>query len=71
MPTGRVGAVLLCVYGYLNGVFITFLIDSRANECFVGTAFTKKNGLQKTKTKEKLTIHLADGTVRVLNWVVK
>ena len=44
---------------------------SGANECFVGTTFIEKNGLQKTQTTEKLTIHLADETVRVSNWVVK
>ena len=53
MPADGVGTVLLCVFGYLNGVSVIFLIDSRASECFVGTTLTEKNRLQKTKTKEK------------------
>ena len=48
-----------------------FLIDSGANECFVGTAFAEHYGLILTKTKENLKIHLADRTVRLSNWVVK
>ena len=48
-----------------------FLIDSGASECFVDTAFVERNGLKLTKTKEKLKIHLADGTVRVSSWIVK
>ena len=63
--------VLLFVLGYLNGTYVKFLIDSEASECFVDTTFAEQNGLKLTKTKEKLKIHLADGTVRVSNWVVK
>ena len=66
-----VDSVLLCVEGCLNGISVVFLIDSGASECFVGKAFAEENGLKLTKTKEKLTIHLADGTVRVSNWIVK
>ena len=55
----------------MNGISVIFLIDSGASECFVGKTFAEKNGLKLTKTKEKLTIHLADGTVRVSNWIVK
>ena len=65
------GTILLCVSGCLNGISVIFLIDSGASECFVGKTFAEKNGLKLTKTKEKLTIHLADGTVRVSNWIVK
>ena len=63
--------VLLCVSGCLNGISVIFLIDSGARECFVGKIFAGKRGLKLTKTKEKLTIHLDDGTVRVSNWIVK
>ena len=55
----------------MNGISVIFLIDSGASECFVGKTFVEKNGIKLTKTKEKLTIHLADGTVRVSNWIVK
>ena len=64
-------SVLLCVEGCLNGIAVIFLVDSGASECFVGKTFAEKNGLKLTKTKEKLTINLADGTVRVSNWIVK
>ena len=63
-------SVLLCIEGYLNGISVISLVDSGASECFVGKTFAEKNGLKLTKTKEKLTIHLADGTVRVSNWIV-
>ena len=48
-----IGTILLCVFGCLNGFPVIFLIDNGANECFVGTAFAEKNGLEMTKTKEK------------------
>ena len=63
--------VLLCVSGCLNGFPVIVLIDSGASECFVGIVFAEKNGLEMTKTKEKLEIHLVDGTVRVSNRIVK
>ena len=31
--------VLLCILGELNGIEVTFLIDSGASECFLTTAF--------------------------------
>ena len=71
MPTNGVDTILLCVFGCLNGCPIKFLIDSGARECFVDIAFTEKNGLKLTKTKEKLKIHLADRTVHVYSWVIK
>ena len=43
--------VLLSISGYLNGIAVKFLIDSGASECFVDTAFTKKNGIKTTKRK--------------------
>ena len=55
----------------MNGFSVTFLIDNGANECFVGTTFAEKNGLEMTKTKEKFKIHLGDGIVRVSNRIVK
>ena len=57
--------VLLCILGELNGIAVTFLIDSGASECFLSTAFVEKNKIKTRKTKEKLQIQLADGTVRV------
>ena len=63
--------VLLCLSGTLEGHFVTFLIDSGASECFVSTDFVDEHGLRKTKTKEKLKIHLADGSVRVSSDCVK
>ena len=35
------------------------------------TTFFEQNGFKLTKTKEKLKIHLADGTVHVSSWVIK
>ena len=66
-----VGSVLLCIAVRLNGIDVTFLIDSCASEFFLSTTFAEKNKLKMTKTKEKLRIHLADGTVRVSNLIVE
>ena len=41
------------------------MIDSGASECFVSTEFAEENELLVKKAKEKLKIHLADGTIRV------
>ena len=63
-------SVLLCILGELNGIVVTFVIDSGASECFLSTAFVEKNKIKMRKTKEKLHIQLADGTVRVSNLIV-
>ena len=63
-------SILLCILGELNGIKMTFLIDSGASECFLGTAFVEKNKIKKKKKKEKLNIQLADGTVRMSNLMV-
>ena len=63
--------VLLCLFGTVEGHFVTFLIDSGASDCFVSNEFVEEHELRKTKTKEKLKIHLADGSVRVSNECVK
>ena len=65
------GSVLLCILGKVNGVAVTFLIDSGASECFLSTTFAKKNKMKIVQTKEKLTIQLADGTMRVSNFIVE
>ena len=36
-------SVLLCILGEVNGIEVTFLIDSSASECFLSTAFVEKN----------------------------
>ena len=59
-----VGSVLLCIAGFLNGIQVTFLIDSGASECFLSISFVEKNKIKTSKKKEKLKIQLADGTVR-------
>ena len=51
--------------------FCDISIDSGASDCFVSTDFVEEHGLTKTKTKEKLKICLADGSVRVPNECVK
>ena len=51
MPTDEVGTVLLSISGSFNGFAVKVLIDSGASECFVGTSFAEKNGLNMTKTK--------------------
>ena len=63
--------VLLCISGTLEGIPVKYLIDSGASDCFVSTEFVIEHGLKTTKTKEKLKIHLADGSVRVTNDCVK
>ena len=63
--------VLLCISGTLEGIPVKYLIDSGASDCFVSTEFVTEHGLKTTKTKEKLKIHLADGSVRVTNDCVK
>ena len=65
------GSVLLCILGKVNGIEVTFLIDSGASECFLSTTFAKKNKLKIVQTKEKLRIQLADGTMRVSNFIVE
>ena len=65
------GSVLLCILGKVNGIAVTFLIDSGASECFLSTTFAKKNKIKIVQTKEKLTIQLADGTMRVSNFIVE
>ena len=64
-------SVLLCILGELNGIEVTFLIDSGASECFLSTVFVEKNKIKTRKTKEKLNIQLADGTVHVSNLIVE
>ena len=63
-------SVLLCILGELNGLAVTFLIDSGASECFLSTTFVEKNKIKTRKSKEKLQIQLADGTVRTSNLIV-
>ena len=57
--------VLLCISGTLEGLPVKYLIDGGASDCFVSNEFVAAHGLKTTKTKEKLKIHLADGSVRV------
>ena len=57
--------------GEVNGIEVTFLIDSGASECFLSTTFVKKHELKTTQAKEKLRIQLADGTMRVSNFSVE
>ena len=64
------GSVLLCILGKVNGIEVTFLIDSGASECFLSTTFVEKHELKTAKAKEKLRIQLADGTMRVSNFFV-
>ena len=74
LPTNGIeaaGSLLLCIVGFLNGMEVTFLIDSGASECFLSTSFVEKNKIKTNKTKEKLKIQLADGTVRVSNLIVE
>ena len=47
------GSVLLCIAGVLNGIDVTFLIDSDASECVLSIAFVEKNKMKASKTKEK------------------
>ena len=64
-------SVLLCILGEVNGIEVTFLIDSGASECFLSTAFVERNKIKTRKTKENLNIQLADGTVCVSNLIVE
>ena len=57
--------ILLCISGTLEGFPVKFLIDSGASDCFVSSEFVRVHGLKTVKTKEKLKIYLADGSVRV------
>ena len=45
------GSVLLCILGKVNGIEVTFLIDSGANECFLSTTFVQQNKLKTAKAK--------------------
>ena len=65
------GSVLLCILGKVNGIEVTFLIDSGVSECFLNTTFVEKHELKTAKPKEKLRIQLADGTMRVSNFIVE
>ena len=64
-------SVLLCIAGVLNGIDVIFLIDSGASEWFLSTGFVEKNKMKTSKTKEKLKIQLADGTVRMSDLIVE
>ena len=55
----------------MNDKSVTFLIDSGVSECFVSTKFVAANEFGKRKTTEKLKIHLADGTERVVTTIIK
>ena len=57
--------ILLCISGTLEGFPVTYLIDSGASDCFVSSEFVRAHGLKTVKTKEKMKIFLADGSVRV------
>ena len=63
--------ILLCIAGTLEGFPVKFLIDSGASDCFVSTEFVREHGLKTVKTKEKIKIFLADGSVRVTGECVK
>ena len=63
--------ILLCISGTLEGFPVNFLIDSGASDCFVSSEFVRVHGLKTVKTKEKLKIFLADGSVRVTGECVK
>ena len=65
------GSVLLCILGKVNGIKVTFLIDSGASECFISTTFVKKNKIKTVKAKEKLRIQLADWAMRVSNFIIE
>ena len=65
------GSVLLCILGKVKGIEVPFLIDSGASECFRSTTFVEQNKLKTAKAKEKLRIQLADGTMRVSNFMVE
>ena len=64
-------SVLLYILGKVNGIEVTFLIDSGASECFLSTTFVEKNKLKTAKAKEKVRIQLANGTIRVSNFIVE
>ena len=49
---GSLGSVLSCILGKVNGIEVTFLIDSGASECFLSTTFVKKNKRKILKAKE-------------------
>ena len=40
------GSVLLCILRKVEGVEVTFLIDSGASECFLSTTFVEQNKLK-------------------------
>ena len=46
------GSVLLCILGKVNGIEVTFLIDSGASECFLSTTFVEKNKMKTVKAKK-------------------
>ena len=54
--TETASKVLLCIVGVLNGIDVTFLIDSGATECFLSTMLVENNTMKISKTKEKLKI---------------
>ena len=58
------GTVLLCIAGQLDGIPVTFLVDSGATECFVSTKVVRDHKMKICKKKEKLKIFLADGSVK-------
>ena len=46
------GVVLLCIAGQLDGIPVTFLIDSGATECFVSTRVVREHSMKICKRKK-------------------
>ena len=45
-------SVLFCILGELNGIEVTFLIDSGPSECFLSIAFVEKHRIKVRKQKK-------------------
>ena len=45
-------SVLLCILGKVEGIEVTFFVDSGASECFLSTTFIEQNKLKIAKAKE-------------------
>ena len=62
---------LLCISGEVNGVPVKFLVDSGASGNFISEHLVSEHDLRTMRSHEKMQVHLADGSMRASNCMVK
>ena len=57
--------------GEVNGIPVKFLIDSGASGNFINESLVEEHGLRLIKGQLKMQVHLADGSLRSSNHILK